>query len=384
MDLETRSTSASQDQDLDDEEVITCVRRANEKDIESLKSFLSNLTEKERIYQDFLESLDESTLSSSSGSGVSAVRSYVAEMENYETPLIGLIGISTEKESPSYAVNYDLEKYTYSSAHDKNSHGYVHYLIMNPIFQRHSTPFLKEVMRLDQKDCLFHRIYPDYVNHNERLQHQSLLSNLEDWIALMPRKRIDYASLHMTEPYDDERQPPPYVQHTSNPYAVIHTAKKFVMEPKLVITERIVVVGASTTGLSCLEKLLSTSFRSFKKLTIIDPFGIPGTLPPDPVRNEFLSIRNSGNRLSYKSDSEWTVRSGLYLWVKVITGQVTSIVKDQKHVVVNFDSIVPYDRLVLTPGLQYQRLDCPTPEIEDPNFIRFKMNTDPENIQKFT
>jgi hypothetical protein len=60
--------------------------------------------------------------------------------------------------------------------------------------------------------------------------------------------------------------------------------------------------------------------------------------------------------------------------------------REKKFVAVNQDKIVPYDILVLTPGQQFQRPDCPEPEIDDPNFITFKKNTekDSSDAEKFS
>lgn len=46
--------------------------------------------------------------------------------------------------------------------------------------------------------------------------------------------------------------------------------------------------------------------------------------------------------------------------------------REKKYVVVNKERIVPYDILVLAPGRQFQRVDCPDAEVEDPNFLAFK------------
>lgn len=48
---------------------------------------------------------------------------------------------------------------------------------------------------------------------------------------------------------------------------------------------------------------------------------------------------------------------------------------------VNNDRIVPYDILVLAPGRQFQRIDCPEPEIDDPNFLAFKKKSQRHKMQ---
>jgi len=50
-------------------------------------------------------------------------------------------------------------------------------------------------------------------------------------------------------------------------------------------------------------------------------------------------------------------------------------------VVVDHKSVMPYDILVLTPGRQFIRPDCPEPEINNPNFQAFKDSTTGKNVK---
>jgi hypothetical protein len=50
---------------------------------------------------------------------------------------------------------------------------------------------------------------------------------------------------------------------------------------------------------------------------------------------------------------------GIRAWVNVVYGSMTAIDRKKKHVVVNGNTIVPYDHLVIATGLQYQ-LPAPT------------------------
>lgn len=107
--------------------------------------------------------------------------------------------------------------------------------------------------------------------------HQSLLNNMDSWIPVLPRKRIHYNFLNLsTDSYDLERLPPPYATDYQDPFAVIYFGKKFSYDQKINLNSRIVFVGASETTLSCIEKLICSSYRAYKRLTIIDQFGLPG------------------------------------------------------------------------------------------------------------
>ena len=49
----------------------------------------------------------------------------------------------------------------------------------------------------------------------------------------------------------------------------------------------------------------------------------------------------------------------LRAWINVVYGDMTNIDRKKKHVVVNGNTIVPYDHLIVTTGMQYQ-IPAPT------------------------
>ncbi len=96
-------------------------------------------------------------------------------------------------------------------------------------------------------------------------------------MPVTPRKRIHYSFLNLTnDSYDLERVPPPYVTNYDDPFAVIYFGKKFAYDQKINMNSRVVFVGASDTTLACIEKMICSSFRAYKRLTIVDKFGLPG------------------------------------------------------------------------------------------------------------
>jgi hypothetical protein len=58
-------------------------------------------------------------------------------------------------------------------------------------------------------------------------------------------------------------------------FALCFTTKRLLSEPKIVKNSRIVVVGASDTGISFIEALLSISYLQFTNIVLIAPGGLP-------------------------------------------------------------------------------------------------------------
>jgi len=148
---------------------------------------------------------------------------------------------------------------------------------------------------------------------------------MDEWVPVAPRRQIDYDALRLNEPYDVDRRPPDYVTEDRDPYSLIYTSKKLSLDPKIVVNTRVIIVGASETGLSCIEKLICSPYRHFRRLTLIDPFGLPGTLPTNLLRNEFFGLKTGGKASSSNTFADYVKRIGVKNWVTVVCGSVTKI-----------------------------------------------------------
>uniref|UniRef100_A0A8C0GKJ6 CFAP61 dimerisation domain-containing protein n=1 Tax=Chelonoidis abingdonii TaxID=106734 RepID=A0A8C0GKJ6_CHEAB len=130
-------------------------------------------------------------------------------------------------------------------------------------------------------------------------------------------------------------------------YALNHINRKLMLEPKVSVNARIVVVGASNVGISFLETLIFCPHLKFNNLTLISTHGLPGKNAPDSKNRGFLIQSHCFN------DKDYALMS-LCSWVNVVVGKMTGIDRAAKHVVVSKGKKVPYDHLVLCTGQQYQ------------------------------
>lgn len=139
-----------------------------------------------------------------------------------------------------------------------------------------------------------------------------------------------------------------YMEHP-NLIALNHINRKLLLEPKVAINVRIVVVGASETALSFLETLSFSPHLRFNNLTLVSDKGLPDSLPFNHIRDKMLS-----KSLNYEHDDH--ARMSLRSWVNVIFGKITSIDRKKKQICINSKRTLPYDHLILCTGEQYYHI----------------------------
>ncbi|KPP73368.1 hypothetical protein Z043_107555 [Scleropages formosus] len=145
--------------------------------------------------------------------------------------------------------HYNIESFIYFSHHQREDHGQLSHFALNPIFQYYARHFLGEALRLGHKSCLYYPIYPPHQSQRNASAH-SLTWALGCMVPVRPRRQIVYPLEEL-----GINAPPVQVSKEEVPYALNHFNRKLTMEPKLTINSRIVVVGASDTGMSFLEVL---------------------------------------------------------------------------------------------------------------------------------
>lgn len=270
---------------------------------------------------------------------------FVAEVANQ---IVGIAVIRKEMDIEYIRSHYNIEDFIYFSHHQQEEHGRLNHFALNPIFRHYTKFFLKEILRLGYKSCLY---YPVYSQTREgKLQSSyahSLTSALHYLVPVRPRRQIVYPleKLGINAPSKE-------VSKDQAGYALNHTNRKLTLEPKVTVNARIVVVGASSVGISFLETLVFCSHLKFNNLTLISTHGLPGKKLLSNEQRKFLASDHCFNDKDY-------VLMSLCSWVNVVVGRMTAIDRVAKQVVVSKDEIVFYDHLILCTGQQYQ-VPCPT------------------------
>ncbi|KAK2147282.1 hypothetical protein LSH36_561g01009 [Paralvinella palmiformis] len=247
------------------------------------------------------------------------IQAFVADCHDQ---VVGVAIVRREEDIEYIRSHYNIEDFIYYNHHRREEHGHLHHYVLNPIFKHYSKTFLKEILRLGHKTCLYYPLYPGYVER-KILEKHTLVAALNDMVPVRARRQIVYPLEIL-----GSNAPSTRVLKQQEQYALNHINRKLTMEPKVTINARIVVVGASDVGIAFLETFAFCPHLRFSNLTLISPHGLPGELPPDELQDQMITKRK------------------------------------KKHVMVNYDTVVPYDHLVIATGVQYQ---VPAPTGADVN-----------------
>ncbi|NXB04019.1 CFA61 protein, partial [Cnemophilus loriae] len=313
------------------------VRKATSSDLQGVKMLVETLSLNEEIWNDskiFTEARRDPD-------GM-PVQAFVAEV------LDQIVGVSVTRDEMDIEYirsHYNIEDFIHFNHHQQEEHGHLCHFVLNPVFHHYTKYFLKEILRLGHKSSLYYPVYPECVEG--KFQHpcaHSLTSALHYMAPVRPRRQIVYPLEEL-----GVNAPSEQVSKDQVKYSLNHTNRKLVLESKVCINTRIVVVGASDVGISFLETLIFWPRLKFNNLTLISTHGLPGKDPQSSKHRRFLINSHCFNDEDYAQMS-------LCSWVNVVVGKMTGINRADKYVVVSKEKKVPYDYLVLCTGQSYQAL----------------------------
>ncbi|XP_027979574.1 cilia- and flagella-associated protein 61 [Eumetopias jubatus] len=273
------------------------------------------------------------------------MKAFVAEVAEQ---IVGIAVIRDEMDVEYIRSHYNIEDFIFFSHHQREEHGHLYHFALNPVFRHYTKFFLKEILRLGYKSCLYYPVYPQIREGKFQSSYaHSLTSALHYLVPVRPRRQIVYPLEKL-----GINAPSKAVSKDPLSYALNHTNRKLTLEPKITVNAKIVVVGASNVGISFLETLVFCSHLKFSNLTLISTHGLPGKKLLGTEQRKFLASDHCFH------DQDYALMS-LCSWVNVVVGRMIAIDRAAKHVVLSKKEIVRYDHLILCTGQQYQ-VPCPT------------------------
>lgn len=212
---------------------------------------------------------------------------------------------------------------------------------------------LKELLRLSGKTCLYFEIMDKTVIptifqelvHVRSRRFPHFLQRKWDHERFDPKQ--EEIEDEKGVPQDGADRDP--LDEKESPFALCFSTKRLLSEPKILKNSRIVVVGASDTGISFIEALLSISYLQFSNITLVSPGGLPHHHVPDKY----------GNLKAYSTSytNEELKKLMLESRVTVIDARMTDIDRSDKNIILHDGKILPDDTLILAMGIQDKTLN---------------------------
>jgi len=272
--------------------------------------------------------------------------------------IVGIaIGRSAKDDSFRLRAHYNVEEFILSAKHATYEHGYLHHFMLNPVFDRHRKFVLREVMRLWGKTCVYYRHYAEGADL-KGISPYTVSPILDDMVPVRRRRQIVYPLDALMSNAPSQR-----IRDNGTPYALSFLNRKLMHEPKISINHRIVVIGCSDTAVSLLETLCAIPHLCFNNLVLVSPHGLTSGLESSSACG-LLSDSHA-----YTGDDYQQI--GLQMWVNVVKDKMVQIDRESHMLGLASGATLPYDLLILAPGLQYL---AETEEQSDPPRNVFAVN----------
>jgi hypothetical protein len=234
-------------------------------------------------------------------------------------------------------LNYDLDDFLRLDLHSDSDHARLVHLVLNPIFSAQMPYFVQTALRLMHKTTLYYHVY---------ISRPTPATVIRNFIQVRPRRQ----PIHPGEP-----------EPAGEPFALCITSARLLTEPRAAVNTRVVVVGASDCAVALLEALSFVPYLCFTNLTLVSPGGLPEGPPggrggggggasgePQLLPSKLAYTR----RLLRQLALEDRVREVEEMLVDIRRDEKRAIVAD----LVGQTTVLPYDYLVITAGLQDQTL----------------------------
>ncbi|KAL4101477.1 hypothetical protein PRIC1_005229 [Phytophthora ramorum] len=277
-----------------------------------------------------------------------------------------VVGLAALARQPEVATllphHFDIDRVARMEFHRAKDLAFVRHLVLNPIFASCSRFVLLELMRHFRKTCLIYQVPTGLGSKSPSLPAQASFSvALEEFVLAPPRRsgggtvsrpatRDGSANEEVGDDVKDERERLRRATVCAA-FALFVLPKRLLSEPKMIINQRLVIVGASDAGLSCLARFLATPYLHFSNLTLVSPHGL-AVAPMDDDEDGTMRARASDFARKSTFTAVELEQYSLRTHVRVIESRMVRVDRDTRALVLQDGSCIPYDYLALTTGLQ--------------------------------
>ncbi|XP_037902736.1 cilia- and flagella-associated protein 61-like [Hermetia illucens] len=262
-------------------------------------------------------------------------------MVRSEGTIVGIIILKPATTVDHMRRNYSLDAYeNFDIASSPASYGQIIYSYISPLFVSCATFIFKEIFRITSYTSVHYSIrseskYVDFYN--------SLLPTM---FPIKPRRILVLPDI---ETFDDI-EPDPKAFAETGTSAIYYTNLRLCAFKRKQIDARLVVIGFGLTSKAFLETLIYRSESQhlrFTNLTCICPAGI---LEANMTYVSNYAKLSSPDRLF---PSDYLRQLEMRAWVNFVPGYMSRIDRKNKYVILDSKERVPYDKLFLFCGVQF-------------------------------
>lgn len=264
--------------------------------------------------------------------------------------VVGCFALSKDVNLDYYTSHFHVQDQILIGEQDRKSHTRLVHSCVNPIFEKSTRFMLKELLRLTNKNCLYFEVntgtiiptvFQELVHIRAR-RFPHFLDRKWDHERFTSEDTLRKQQEDVQNKVDGCRRDP--LDEVEAPFALCFATRRMLSEPKIVKNARIVVVGASDTSISFIEALLSINYLQFTNIVLVAPGGLP--------HHHFEDKKENLKAYSTSYTHEELKKLMLESRVRIIDARMVDIDKSDKNIVLNDDSVIPYDTLVLGMGIQ--------------------------------
>jgi len=256
--------------------------------------------------------------------------------------VVGVIGLGSKAPVDNLKGRFLVEDVVNLAEHPTHTHSAVlDFFALHPTLECHSRHVVQEVMRITGRSLFTCTVKPDDTP-SQVIHH---------FVQVQPRRQIQREK----QWFDKEGNVFYKPQECSPDYSSLHVfMRRSLFEPKTVINARVLVVGASDTGLAFLESLLVVPYLHFNNLTLLARGGVQPT-----------DISLKANSHAYAPEE--LLQLGLNHKVRIVDDTMIGLDRAHKFVKLEGGGKLPYDYLVIAVGMQdqtHRKLMDPNAEIQ--------------------